>query len=236
MSLMFNNYTYNHYYSISRLSSKAILSFNCMFLSVPIYCATDAENLVYFQMLFVNVNFFYMHFKVALCYSVMFIFFSPITNGGIKLHHQFAQLLNKSCNDLIKITYFDFHKFNRTTKALSVNFTLFEDIVLENELEIRSTLYLWKNNDYKKTPIMWAMYACSFLKQGNFAIQPLITDSSIHYCPVRKGNHYIRNLSPPNFDGWPSIIPEGKWKFHIEYYFRHTYCFTVEWVCVVTKN
>ncbi|KAH1008046.1 hypothetical protein HUJ04_005196 [Dendroctonus ponderosae] len=156
----------------------------------------------------------------------------------LRLIHEYAKLAEERsvCEDKLNITGFDFHKYNRTTKALSVNFTVLEDVTIDNDLEIKTTLYLWKNNDYKKTPFMWSMQTCKVLDNNNFGIQLLMKDSTTQKCPLLKGKHYIRNVSPPDLQGWPSVIPEGKWKLNIEYYKQKQYCFTVEWFAIISKN
>lgn len=51
--------------------------------------------------------------------------------------------------------------------------------------------YLWKNNEYKKTPFTWDMKACAFLDKGSFAIQSLLKDSSVEKCPLKKASTFI---------------------------------------------
>lgn len=50
--------------------------------------------------------------------------------------------------------------------------------------------YLWKNNEYKKTPITWEMKVCGFLDKGSFAIQSLLKDSSVDKCPLKKASTF----------------------------------------------
>lgn len=56
----------------------------------------------------------------------------------LRLIHEYAKLTEEKsvCEDMLIITGFDFNKYNRTTKALSVNFTLLEDVTFDNDLEV----------------------------------------------------------------------------------------------------
>ncbi|XP_060525222.1 uncharacterized protein LOC132701379 [Cylas formicarius] len=141
---------------------------------------------------------------------------------------------NTTCDYMI-LTHVSFFREKGSDVTMSLNFTLFEEINLENDIEIRSQFYSWKSNEYRKTPISWTMKACNILRSHIFSVETIMKNSDIRSCPIKKGKHYMHNITMDGVN-WPSTFPEGRWKNHLEYWIKNKCCVKVNWMFRIDKH
>ncbi|KAG5872344.1 hypothetical protein JTB14_017028 [Gonioctena quinquepunctata] len=86
----------------------------------------------------------------------------------------------------MKVHYFRFGKYNRTVKSGNIEVDFFMDVNKEKDITIFLTFYIFKSNEYRRTPIMIPTKLCDILGTEKYDIPNIMGNASFHSCPVSK--------------------------------------------------
>ncbi|KAF2890980.1 hypothetical protein ILUMI_15193 [Ignelater luminosus] len=91
------------------------------------------------------------------------------------------------------------------------------------------TDYQFRSNEYRKGPIEFMIGLCFTFTSKDFDIPHMFSNSNMK-CPIQKGVHYYIYKLSPNATNMPLLIPEGRWKLQLDFFYLNQYsALYVEW-------
>ncbi|KAG5866497.1 hypothetical protein JTB14_012594 [Gonioctena quinquepunctata] len=145
-----------------------------------------------------------------------------------RINNEYARAIDGNTS-FFKLNYFIFHKYNRTMKAASLEYDATFAVDEKNDVDYTFAFYIFKSNQYRKTPIAFPMKLCKILDSDMFDIANVMRNASVRRCPIPKGHHYIHNIMLTS-KGWPKSFPAGRYLMELKFFHNNLMFVAIEWM------
>ncbi|EDS44154.1 conserved hypothetical protein [Culex quinquefasciatus] len=136
-------------------------------------------------------------------------------------------------------------KFNRTTYTLNGTATLLMDLDDSYEVAVKFAYSSLGNNQFNEYPMKIPQKnVCRYLVEeyaeyqhmwvGNTNL-PKIPKGTTEYCPLAKGEYWIKDLAP-DATSIPPVVPAGLWRMTMEFWKQNSLDFQILVYCQIQKS